>query len=1199
MKAKSLVVLILGMLLALSPSLMAQTASTGALKGTVTDSSGAVIPGATVTLTSQATGQVRTASTGGDGGYLFPLIPPGVYKLKFSAGGFKGAEASGVNVDVTETPVFDQKMEVGAAAEQITVDANVETIETATAAMGTVVTAAQSTEIPLVTRNYTNLLGMAAGANGSVNNASGLGRGGTEIAVNGNSTGQNNYMMDGVSIGNASTTASVEGTSFPTFSIPNPDTLAEFKIQTSQYDAGYGRNPGANVNVITKSGTNVLHGTAFEFFRNTDLNANDFFRNRSGGSKLVLNQNQFGGVIGGPIKKDKLFIFSSYQQTWQKNGLATGGYQSGITLPPIPLGSRSNTAQFQAAMGAAFCPANHPGSAFLANPGGGGAGQGMQVACDGSNINPIAIKYLQATTNAPGAGGFFIPSSGTSNYVSGITFSDPAYDKEYQGMLNLDYILSSKNTFSFRFYRSVEDQIMPFPEKPAQQLPGTPGTNPYGYNNGVFKLTTIVTNNMVNELRASYQRSTVTTDNNPPPSSYASVIYGTAPGTGLLSAGIPFSPDINVSGAFQLGGWSHEDGVGILQAQIGDQLSWTHGKQTIRAGAELEHTKWNWDNLGLSHGAMNFQTFNDFLIGLPGNCGAAVLGLCNGSAYSNILNTNQYSVESGPTGLVHSYLAQNVSTFVQDDIKVSPRLTVNVGVRWEYDGRTSDKYGNNSDLWISQILTVNNAATFPSTPATSTYAGWVVASNFDTKTWGAVPAGVLQSVYQNNSKNSVPLGDFAPRLGFAWQPIGGNKLVVRGGAGFFYDRPGSNIGGAQQSPPYSETLDQSTGTNQFSSEAHPYNLIPLGSFPSRWLNVANNTGSDLSVSAVSENMLTPLVYSWNFNVQYQLAKTWMLETAYVGSRGIRLVGLQILNPAILASPTDPINGVTVNTTSNTRLRVPYLGFAPTGIADSTNSQLTKFNSAQISLRKQMSHGLTFQAAYTYSRSFATTASFGNPVALSYGLNTQYRPQRLVINYNYQLPSGNLKGPLGVLARGWSISGVTTIQGGQALNISDSRGAAIYGLSGQQAGVGSNSTSTAQIAPGYTYANLVTSGSVVSRLGGVSGGTGYINSAALTTIPVIGGNGTAGSGGTGWGNMGLGVMLGPGQFDFDTSLVKSTRVGGIHEDAVLQFRTEFFNLFNHPQFSNPGTNFGSSGTFGQITSTSVNPRVMQFALKYLF
>jgi len=1203
MKIRFIYLSLLGVLLALSPCLMAQTASTGALRGTVTDSSGAVIPGATVILTSQATGQVRTASTGGDGGYLFPLIPPGAYNLKFAAGGFKGADVAGINVNVTEAPVFDEKMEVGAAAEEITVQANVETIQTATAAMGTVVTSAETTEIPLVTRNYTNLLGLSAGANASVNNASSLGRGGTDIAVNGTSTSQNNYMMDGVSIVNTgSGGSSTETTSFPTFSIPNPDTIAEFKIQTSQYDAGYGRNAGANVNVITKSGTNVFHGTAFEFFRNTDLNANDFFRNRSGGSKLVLNQNQFGGVLGGPIKKDKLFVFSSYQQTWQKNGLASGGYQSGITLPPIPLGDRSNTAQFQAAMGAAFCPTNHPGSVFQTNPGGGGLGLGMQVACDGSNINPIAIKYLQATTNAPGSGGYFIPSSGTSGFASGVTFSDPAHDKEYQGMLNLDYLLSAKNTISFRFYRSVEDQIMPFPEKPAQQLTGTPGTYPYGYNNGVLKLTTIVTNNMVNELHLSYQRNTVVTSMNPPPSSYASVIYGTAAGTGLLTNGLPFSPDINVSGQFQLGGWSHEDNVGTLQAQIGDQVSWSHGKQTIRAGGEFEHAKWNWDNLGLSHGAMNFQTFSDFLIGLPGNCGAAVLGLCNGSAYSNILNTNQYSVESGPSGLVHSYLTTNGSLFIQDDIKVSQRLTVNAGVRWEYDGKLADKFGNNADLWLFQIATVNSAATFPSTPATGTYAGWVVPSNFDTRTWGTPPAGVLQAGNPISSKNGVPLGDFAPRLGFAWQPRSDNKLVVRGGAGFFYDRPSSLalVAGAQQAPPYSETLDQGPGTNQFSSEAHPFNLVPLGSFPSRWVNFSTNTGSDLSATGNNESMVTPLVYSWNVNVQYQLAKTWLVEAAYVGSHGIRQLGTQIVNPAALASPSDPINGVTVSTTANTRLRVPYLGFTPTGIADTDNSVATKFNSAQITLRKQMSHGLTFQAAYTFSRAFATTTSVGNPLLSSYGMNTQYRPQRLVINYTYQLPSRDLKGPLGLLAKGWSISGVTTIQDGQALNLIDSRGAAIYGLSGSQAGVASNSTSTAEIAPGFTYANLVTSGGVESRLGGVSGGPGFINSAALTTVPVIGATpGVAGTGGTGWGNMGLGVMLGPGQFDFDASLVKSTRVGGIHEDAVLQFRTEFFNLFNHPQFSNPGTNFGSAGTFGQITSTTVNPRLMQFALKYVF
>jgi hypothetical protein len=203
---------------------------------------------------------------------------------------------------------------------------------------------------------------------------------------------------------------------------------------------------------------------------------------------------------------------------------------------------------------------------------------------------------------------------------------------------------------------------------------------------------------------------------------------------------------------------------------------------------------------------------------------------------------------------------------------------------------------------------------------------------------------------------------------------------------------------------------------------------------------------------------------------------------------------------------------------------------------------------------------------------------------------------LVINYIYQIPSGNLKGVLGVLAGGWSLSGVTTIQGGQPLSVLDSRGGQIAGLSGDTSVL----ASTAEIAPGYTYSQLVTPGGVGSRLGGASGGPGYINSAALTTIPVIGGNGTAGTGAIGWGNMGVGVIMGPGQFNFDTSLVKSTRVGGIHEDAVLQFRAEFFNLFNHPQFNIPaGLNFGSPGNFGQITSTSVNPRLVQLALKYVF
>ncbi len=1227
---------------------LAQTAATGALQGTVTDASNAVIPGATVTITSQDTGQVRTSTTGSDGVYRFPLLTPGTYNLKVTASGFKNAEAKDIKVNVTETPVFDEKLEVGGATEQVTVEANVETIQTASSALGTVVGGATATAIPLTTRNYTNLLGLSAGANASVNNASALGRGGMEIAVNGARTDQNTFQMDGVSVVNfGSSGLATEASAYPTIGIPNPDTIAEFKIQTSNFDAGYGRNPGANVNVVTKSGTNSLHGTAFEFFRNQDLNAVDFFRNRfcgqnqavcanNGGVAQALNQNQFGGTLGGPIKKDKLFYFASYQQTWQKNGIASQGYSSGITLPPIPVMDRSNTMAFRQALGSAFCPANHPGNAsFLTNPGGQGAGAGTQVACDGSNINPIALAMLQAK-NADGS--YFIPSSGTSGYLPGVVYSIPAYDKEYQGMLNLDYLMSTKNTISFRFYRSWEPQIISF--SGASYTPGVPATDPFGYHNMVTKLTTVVTNSLVNELHVSYQRTTTDLFQHPPASTFESAINPAIPaGTNFLGGGLPDSPVVSIPGQFQAGGSaSGDETVHNFQAQVGNQISWTHGKHSIRAGGEFEQVNWFWDYFGLSHGITAFSTFQDFLIGLPGACGAAS-PTCNGSNFSNILNTNNFSVRSGPGGIVHGYKARNGNLFFQDDFKVSSALTLNIGVRWEYDGLMADKYGNATDLWLSQLASVNgNGSAFPSSPATATPVGWVVVNNYNTSPvaqggWGALPNGVLQLGSPVPSKNGVPLDDIAPRIGFAWLPIGGNKLVLRGGFGFFFDRvPGNTIGHAvEQSPPYAITLDQGPLTNQFSSLAQPFQSIPLGTFPTRWVNFASNTGSDLAQSFMVDNMITPLVYSYNFNVQYQLAKSWMLEAGYVGSHGIHQPNsLHILNIPGIATATNPINGVTTSTASNARLRVPYLGFSPTGLQGADNAGAFKLNSLQLTLRKQMSYGLTFQAAYTFSRAFTTQGystgappgpgsnNVNNPTVQPYGLNPQYRPERLVINYSWDIPGGGKKGLLGVLVNGWTLAGVTTIQGGQPLTVLDTGGGSIYGVSGSPALL----ASSAYLAPGVTYATMQTTGGTEARLGGASGGCGYfacttpgVNTAAnftgflpltckftgaVYTSGVCASAGGTLLNGTPFGNSGIGSILGPGQVDFDATLSKTTRVGGIHEDARLQFRAEFFNLFNHPQFAVPaGLNLGAPANFGQITSTSVNPRLIQLALKYIF
>ncbi len=1204
----------------LAASLAAQTAGTGGLTGTVTDTTGARIPGVTVTATNTETGQERNAISGEDGTYKFALLPPGTYRVKFTLTGFKVIEVPSVKVNVTETPVLDRSLEVGGQAEQVTVEADVAVIQTTSSTLGTVVQADIATALPLTTRNYTNLLGLSAGANASVNNASGFGKGGMEIAVNGGGIAQNNYQMDGVSITGFGNGQVVQGF-YSAFAIPNPDTLAEFKIQTSLYDAGYGRNPGASVNVITKSGTNTLHGSAFEFFRNTALNATDFFRNRGcalapstcpGGAKQILNQNQFGGVLGGPIKKDKLFFFGSYQQTWQKNGAANQGFVSGITLVPIPSIDRSNTAAFQSALGNAFCPQNHPGDArYQTNPGGAGAGQGLQVACDGSNINPIAVKYLQAKNTD---GSYFIPGSTIpGQFQPGVTYSIPAYEREYQGMLNLDYILSPEHTLVSRYFRSFETQTINFfpPAGQPGALPGLGGFTDYGYQNGVLKLTSVVTPSLLNEARVSVNRSTNDQTQNSDPSLYASNIFPDAPkGHGLLGGISPFPPQLFMQGLFTAGG-TNDVIHHMTTLQWADQISWTHAKHSMRFGGEFESVRWTWVGSWLSHGVMAFQNFPDFLIGLPGACGTAVLpgadatrpNGCNGSAFSNVLNTTNFTVKSGPSGIVHGYRAKNANWFVQDDYKVGPRLTLNMGLRWEYNGNLSDKYGNLVNLWPSAMAAVPVPG---NSPATGSYAGWVVPSNYDTKTWGPLLPGIITSGHKIASRNEVPKSNFAPRLGFAWQPLRNNRFVVRGGAGFFYDRvPGNTIvHSVEQSPPYAPTLDQGPSSNQFSSLAHPFQDWQLGQFPIRWVNFQTQQGSDITEAAMSETFITPLVYSWNLNVQYEVMPRWVLEIGYVGSHGIHLgQWLHVMNEARLASPTNPINGVTTNTVANARLRVPYLGVSPTGLQLADTVGDYKFNSLQATLRKQLSHGITFQGAYTFSRAFSTQTgpgtgpNSGDPLDTrqQYGPNPLYRPHRLVTNYSWDLPGARFQGIAGKLLGGWNIAGVTTIQSGAPLSVLDTRGGAIFGLAGAPPIV----TLRAQLAPGTTYKDLVTSGNVSDRLGGASGGPGYINRAALTTIPVIGADpNVPGTGGTGWGNTGVGIILGPGQLNFDTSLSKTTKVGGINEGATLQFRAEFFNLLNHPQFSNPATNF-ALGNFGQITSTSVNPRLIQLALKYMF
>ncbi len=462
--------------------LLAQSAGTSGLSGTVTDPTGGSVPNVTVTITNTSNNATRTTQTGSDGTYRFTLLPPGPYNVRFTASGFKNAEVTQVVLNVTETPVVDQKLEVGAQSDRVTVEASVETLQTTSSSLGTTIGSRQVTELPLSSRNFTQILGLSAGASAPVNNATAFGKGTLDIAVNGNDTMGNNFQMDGVAIDNMANGGSANDCGiYAGIGIPSPDALQEFRVQTSTYDASYGRNAGANVNVITKSGSNQFHATAFEFFRNADLNANGFFYNRNvcavtyAGQtcpKQILNQNQFGGVVGGPIKKDKLFFFASYEGLRNKNGISPQGNSSGLNLPPIPGNNSTDrtTPQFLQQLIAENCgPAFPSGLPKSLGP--------NYLPCSATTVSGPALAILQLKNSN---GSYYIP--GTNGVpVYDATYSIPSQSTENQALLNGDYIINSKNTLAMRYFYSSDPRVIPFPQF-GNQLPGDPQST---YNSNI------------------------------------------------------------------------------------------------------------------------------------------------------------------------------------------------------------------------------------------------------------------------------------------------------------------------------------------------------------------------------------------------------------------------------------------------------------------------------------------------------------------------------------------------------------------------------------------------------------------------------------------------------------------------------------------------------------------------------------------
>lgn len=1116
------------------PFAQAQTSATGAIVGTVMDPSNASIVGAEVTVQSAVTNLIRKTTTDSAGSYTVSLLPPSTYSVTVSAKGFKTQTIPSVVVNVTETATVRARLELGQTTETVTVEAAAALVETENATLGRVVGEKAVESLPLTNRNYTQILSLSPGVAAGVNNAAGLGRNTQEMNVNGGRIMDNSFQMDGADVSSMQTARGGDVVSASGISIPNPDAIQEFKVQTSLYDASYGRGAGANVNVVTKSGTNTFHGDVFEFLRNEKLNANDFFLNRTGQPRAIFKQNQFGGTLGGPVIKDRFFFFFSYQGTRQVNGLGSTSLSSAI-LPPLT-NDRS-----AAALGKLFCGQK-------------GQNGGVGVACDGSNINPVALKLLNF--KLPN-GQYIIPNPQIiqSNGLGFSAFSIPSTFTENQYLANLDYRLSNKQTLSERFFYSRDPEVQSFTA--ASSTPGFGTTGVFENTNAVVRHTYVITPALLNEVSLGFHRIFGRIDTLTPVNS-ADI--------GLASPSLlPQMPTISVTGLFSLAG-TLNDGQFTVSQQLApqEQISWVHGRHNLRAGFIAEFQRAPFADPAITRGSLTFQSFPDFLLGMS--------AAQNGSAYGNIYSSSGRSGITNRDIRVHDH-----ATYIADDFKVSRRLTLNLGLRWEIFGQASDTHGYLVNFW-PQIA--NND--FSSGP---TFSGLVAAGNFP----GTLPAGVTRNSNDTCCMNAAPRGNVGPRFGFAWQPLASSsRLVIRGGYGLYYTRtPINDVFQLIVDQPLLISQINSGVLNAAATFQNPFNPgPPLPSQLPLWIPRSQSTQQ--TISTVAPDWRLPRTHQWALNVESEVMRGWLLQVGYVGSRSERVEETRSINQSWLASPDRPINGLTTNTLANAVSRVPYIGYAPTGLSQREDYGFATYHSLQASLVKRLSHGLQLQASYTFSKALTDVSGLGAFGTLggftgdihdrhqAWGLADYDRRHRFVVNYVWALPSvQGGRGVLGAVLGGWEVSGVSTFQSGTPLTFTDSRAGTIYGFSAQRA----------QLCPGATYGQILTAGNVESRI------DNYFAASAFCAPPTIGN-------GFGFGNTGRGILAGPSQANWDAAFTKRVHVGGLSDRGGVEFRAEFFNAFNTPQFANPGTNVVQAN-FGKITQTAVTPRLIQLALKYRF
>jgi hypothetical protein len=1116
----------------------------GSILGTVTDTTGAAVSGATVTIHNVETGIDRITTTSADGSYLIPELPIGNYNVSVELNGFQRLVTSGVAVEIGAMRRVDVVLKPGQLSQQVVVSGeNVPVVETSTDTLGGSFQSTQVEDLPINGRDYTKLLIMVPGTAGEPNGGGDSPGSYGLFSSNGSRGRSNNYLLDGTDMNdgyrnlpaiNQGGVFGVPGTILP------EDSIQELSVE-SNFGAEYGRNSGAVVNIVTKSGGNDFHGSGFEDFRNAVLNARNFF-NTTAQPKDAFRNNQFGGAIGGPIIKDRTFFYASYEG--QREGMAITSINTVPTLNDGVAGDPNDYAQAIGALGGnpALCTST-------------------VIACIDGNaavVNPV-IKNLFDLCNSSGH-----CSGGNNVWPLTSQIGGPASNNLDSAIIKIDHNLNSNNLISGRYFFGNSKQSFPLGIGGGNNLPNTNTVAPIRTQLVSISWVRTVSADQVNEARFGWNRYR----NGFFPQDAG--IFGDPNATLGLNNGITNSrddglPTIKVGGGLaSLGssGFSNPRNRVDSNWQFFDNFSWKLNKHDLKFGYEFRRTTVDSFNDLNQRGTIKFGGLQDFLGGIVGS-GTTIVGNTSRKAYQN-----------------------SDALYLQDGYRVSSNVTVNLGLRWDYFGVIGEQ-NNQLSIYDPAVGLVQKKQLYPK-----------------------------------------DLNNFSPRLSVAWDVFGKGKTVVRAGAGVFYDGFSQDFFTGQLAENTFNTgpAYNAIGPNpvfistRLNTPLAGEDLVIQPGVPV-WLpaSVTPGTATTTDAFSVSQKLRTPYIMNYNLNIQQELAKNTVLQIGYVGSAGRKLFRFRDINQPSQAEITaadlacNCINDGSVPRPFDTAAPLsPLAPNQPFYVNELETNASSNYNSLQVSLLQRNWHRFTQQLAYTWSHSIDNASDGQDFVPNAAQPNNSTNPDdnkgpsnfdvrnRLVWSVTYDFPKWERGGKLG---EGWQMSGILTVMSGHPFSLN-------YAFEDDYSGSGEFFDRPDVVGPiHYNYGNPSQFLDLTS-----------FSTPCTMQAPFDGFADSCVPGTRHFGNEGRNSLLGPNYRNFDFAISKMTP---INERFKVQFRADFYNLTNHPNFASPllpaffadaavnGTGpDGRSLGFYPITATSDvglgnpilgggGPRSIQFGVKFLF